>query len=908
MKTIQAIKLLLEDCRQRINRIVARTKKDYEAQVKEEIEVTMARLKNLYMLFPDLMPVSDTSNLTKEDIAVMIQTLEERVSKKYSARLMPTGNVLCDEICGHKIITPAFSPWQGGTAKEGNFVISYNKSNEKDAVSAMNYLVGNMLLSLPIKKVHLNFVDLKGAATGQLFTRNMDKTLFKAIFNESSMNNLLDDLDKRREIILTDCGNLVEYNEENQVNLYPYEVVVLFDYPNERYNHAGQKLYSMFENGYRSGIYFVVMHDTSAKYESRSKSLIDMEDCYTEIDLAAYAKAKPVSRLEDKVTSKALFGYMDKVVKDDDTVKPIKYDYQGLSALPYQDLECELEIPVGQEPTGDQINVIMNDVDHFHTFILGKAGSGKSVFLHSIIAGAMLKYKPEELMFYLLDFKDAGVEFNRYRDCKHVKALLVDNSDIEVALEILRDLRDQKEKRAELIRKSGLTKISDYNECHPENRMPQIVLVVDECQALFNYSREDSAAYREISEILTDIARTARNQGMHMVLATQTLKDTDIPDSLKSQITDRYLLKCETADSEKMIPGSSDKTYYLERGRVYYRFSKDTDYLFQAYYTDKTEVPSLMKMIKDKAAKNSSNGHFYFTGAQEYVLTNEVLAEVDSEDYNVAALGLSMDLRQEVVEIPLRDDYAENMMFFGLKEENVHRTMLSALYSLIHTAENNGRHMNTYVIDYARTKGAKAPSLSVLDKLANDGLVTVVKKDYEIGQLFYKIAQSVLDKTVEPTLLVIMNQEKIYGLKADLSIEGVEDTTVPATTVTPSGKPMMGRPSPFSSGQSAVKKNDISTYRKALQVILESGPNQGVNTLIKVKTPKNLLGTDPSRSTITKMFKHFVILKSEQRSVYDLGLEDVAVDRLSDTDERLRAIYYSAEDSQWRKFIPFISK
>ena len=310
MKTIQAIKLILEDCRQRIERIVARTKKEYDIQVKEAIDEAQTKLKKLYMLFPDIMPVSDTEGMSKHDIEVMIENLQKRVSAKYSAHLLPTGNVLCDEICGHKIVTPAFSAWQGGTAKEGNFVISYDKSNEKDAVAAMNYLVGNMLLSLPIKRVHLNFIDLKGAATGQLFTKNLDKTLFKAIFNETAINDLLDDLDKRREIILTDCGNLVEYNEENQINLYPYEVVVLFDYPNERYNHVEQKLYAMFENGYRSGIYFVVMHDTGIKSGLRTKSLVEMTDCFTAIDLNAFAKTGVVSCFEDKLTRKEFFGFI----------------------------------------------------------------------------------------------------------------------------------------------------------------------------------------------------------------------------------------------------------------------------------------------------------------------------------------------------------------------------------------------------------------------------------------------------------------------------------------------------------------------------------------------------------------------------------------------------------------------
>ena len=68
MKTIQAIKLILEDCRQRIDRIVCLTKKDYDAQVKEAVDETLARLKNLYMLFPDIIPVSDTSNLTNSPL------------------------------------------------------------------------------------------------------------------------------------------------------------------------------------------------------------------------------------------------------------------------------------------------------------------------------------------------------------------------------------------------------------------------------------------------------------------------------------------------------------------------------------------------------------------------------------------------------------------------------------------------------------------------------------------------------------------------------------------------------------------------------------------------------------------------------------------------------------------------
>jgi DNA segregation ATPase FtsK/SpoIIIE-like protein len=91
--------------------------------------------------------------------------------------------------------------------------------------------------------------------------------------------------------------------------------------------------------------------------------------------------------------------------------------------------------------------------------------------------------------------------------------------------------------------------------------MPQILFVADECHAMFNSSMSNNhKLFREMSEVIVRVAKEGRNQGVHLILATQTLAQTDISSEIINNISDRYLLKCASADSEKMIPNSSGKT------------------------------------------------------------------------------------------------------------------------------------------------------------------------------------------------------------------------------------------------------------------------------------------------------------------------------------------------------------
>lgn len=910
MKTIKAIKLLLEEYKQHVERIVARSKTDYDKQVKVAQAETMGKLKKLSMLFPDLMPADNESNMSEKDMEIMLANLKRRVEMKYSARLLPSVETLRDEIYGTEFNTPAFIEWQGATSKEANFVIDYDKSNVKDAISAMNYLVGNMLLSLPIKRVHLNFVDLNFTGAAQLFTKNLDKSLYRdLIVDTQQLNYFCKEMQQRMVTVLQECGNLVEYNEQNKTYRYPYEIVVLLDYPN-MYEYVAQQLAALFENGHKGGIYFVVLHNTDIKPSNQNKSLIDMKDHYSVLNLKNLKAANTLSLLENKSLSEYVFNYINEEATRKPKARVVKADYEEMYERPYLDVvNCTLEIPVGVDENDKPAHIFINTyANHFGSLIIGGSGSGKSTFLKSFIANAMLTYSPQDLQFYLLDFK--GVELSIFKESKHVRTLLTNGNDLDMTLEIFRDLKKEYERRNfDLFTKMGCNDLASYNRlCPKEKRLPHIIMAADECQDLFSTSNNYTNAKkgRELTTILETLARKGRSTGIHMVFATQSLVGTEFPKVIETLLPDRYLLKCSENDSNRLIEGSATITSNLEPGKVYTR-SEQQDRLFQSYHFDIVEEwRKINEYIIGKAKDYNGESPILINGSQVFPLDDELINNLPAKRNNVAALGCSIDLQREPVQISLKADDGENILFFGINDqEQVTRTVMSALTTLMYTAKNNGRQLHAYVIDSLGLDDGKY--LDVLDKLQQEMSMTIIKKR-DVGTELHRIATSIINDNAEPSLLVILGQERMRDLRLNNDIE-IDDTAPVENDASNFGMDL----SSFDFGGDSGGKNkkaDISSYRKALAYILDNGPRLGVNTLLQVDMPSKVLYDDyVNAKFIFGKFNHLVMFRSEEKAATPLGLsDDIHLDQLPAEEERTRAIYYASDRDVYQMFVPYVIK
>jgi DNA segregation ATPase FtsK/SpoIIIE-like protein len=98
-----------------------------------------------------------------------------------------------------------------------------------------------------------------------------------------------------------------------------------------------------------------------------------------------------------------------------------------------------------------------------HALIAGKTGSGKSTLFHVIITNLSLWCSPEQVEFYLVDFKK-GVEFKCYADRKlpHAKVIAIE-SDRQFALSVLQRVDAELKNRGEIFRKAGSQDLASYN-------------------------------------------------------------------------------------------------------------------------------------------------------------------------------------------------------------------------------------------------------------------------------------------------------------------------------------------------------------------------------------------------------------------------------------------------------------
>lgn len=597
---------------------------------------------------------------------------------------------------------------------------------------------------------------------------------------------------------------------------------------------------------------------------------------------------------------KACFDYIRTEAEAKEEMKVQNLDFGSAASSKYETDLSTMIIPVGKAELKDA-DFRMDLVSHVHSFIIGQSGSGKSVFLHNIIGGAMLKYAPEDLQLYLLDFKLGGVEFNRYQGAKHVKALLVDNSDPQVTLEILRELRGSMTERGKLLRSAGVNNIGEYNKQHQQDRMSHVLVVADECHEMFKADDSIPRQVRnEISDIVIKIAKEGRSQGVHLVFATQTLSGTEISSEIINNVSDFYLLKCAQTDSERLVPNSSAITSELSTGQIYYHHV-DEQVKFQAYYTDKEAAEKLMAAIVEKAKDHKSNGEFYFNGAQMFYLDDSVKERMLAVKGKspLAFMGKAIDISQKDLYIKLNEDFSENVLLLGLNDqEQVTRTTMNLFVSLMMSAKLKHKDIAFKVIDCLNNEEGEVHEL-IFD-LENEGYCDIIERRQR-SKFFKELAQGVQDGTAEETILLILGQDRFRELKMDMELEE-------STSSKSSDDDDMNILSDNLFGDSSSSSTSVRTYRDALNVILEKGPDYGVHTLLQIEKASNLLFEDYiTPKVVFQKFKHLVMLKSDETAGVTLHLnDDIRLEKLSSDWERLRAYYYAEESDCYTLFTPYM--
>lgn len=225
-----------------------------------------------------------------------------------------------------------------------------------------------------------------------------------------------------------------------------------------------------------------------------------------------------------------------------------------------------LRTPVGFHDA-TPVDVVLGDSSP-HALVGGPSGSGKTNFLYALLGGLTARYSPDELELYLLDFKE-GVSFAQFtpgrRDptwLPHARLVGVNvNADREFGVALLRFLADTMRDRAEVAKRYEVTKLEELRVEDPDGRWPRIVAVIDEFQYLF---AERDAVASAAAQLLEDVARRGRSQGIHLVLASQDVSGIEAFWG-KPAIFEQFILRVALPKARRVLVETNDAAVGLPR-------------------------------------------------------------------------------------------------------------------------------------------------------------------------------------------------------------------------------------------------------------------------------------------------------------------------------------------------------
>src|SRR6185312_12959778 len=223
----------------------------------------------------------------------------------------------------------------------------------------------------------------------------------------------------------------------------------------------------------------------------------------------------------------------------------------------------ELRVPIGRSGATKFQYLAIGRATRQHALIAGKTGSGKSTLFHIIITNLALWCSPEQVEFYLVDFKK-GVEFKCYgsRRLPHAKVVAIE-SDRAFGLSVLQRVDDELRRRGDLFRQLGVQDVASYKRAGGKEPMPRSLLMIDEFQEFFT---EEDRVSQSAAVLLDRIVRQGRAFGIHVLLGSQTLGGAyTVARTTLGQMVIRIALQCNEADAYLIMDDNNPAPRLLSR-------------------------------------------------------------------------------------------------------------------------------------------------------------------------------------------------------------------------------------------------------------------------------------------------------------------------------------------------------
>ncbi len=437
---------------------------------------------------------------------------------------------------------------------------------EGPVVTALNGILLRLLTTSPVGRLAMTIFDPVGM--GKIFSGWMhlsdhdEQMIGRRIWTEAGqLDNCLQDLTVHMEKVTqmylrNEYPTLADYNREAGDLAEKYRFLVVADFPARFSETALGQLQSLALNGPRCGVFLIIHRDlrTPLAVEPVGETL--RQRCFwlrlkgdgcelggkRQPGVGLHWDPAPDPELSIALMTRAgqLHAQGGKVEIPFEAVAPPPEEIWTRATGDV------LSVPIGRASTSRLQYLTLGQGLQQHALIVGKTGSGKSTLFHAIVVNLALRCRPDEIEFYLIDFKK-GVEFKCYAKHRlpHARVVAIE-SDREFGLSVLERVDAELRRRGELFRQHNSRDLNHYRESSGEP-LPRTLLLIDEFQEFFV---EDDAGAQRAAVLLDRIARQGRAFGIHAVLGSQTLGGVyTLGRATFAQMNVRIALQCDEADA-----------------------------------------------------------------------------------------------------------------------------------------------------------------------------------------------------------------------------------------------------------------------------------------------------------------------------------------------------------------------
>ena len=267
-----------------------------------------------------------------------------------------------------------------------------------------------------------------------------------------------------------------------------------------------------------------------------------------------------------------------------------------LEAPEFEAAASKLTVGLGKDIGGQAIFADLGKMPHL--LVAGATGSGKSVCINTLITSILFKAKPDEVKFILIDPK--MVELSGYNGIPHLMVPVV--IDAKKAASVLNWAVQEMEKRYAKFAEKVVRNMATYNEHFPEDKMPAIVIIIDELADLMMVAPHD------VEDAICRLAQKARAAGIHLVLATQRPSVDVITGIIKANIPSRISFAVSSQIDSRTILDMSGAEKLLGKGdMLFFPIGASKPRRVQGAFVSDEEVEHLLDFIRAQGQEAEPN-------------------------------------------------------------------------------------------------------------------------------------------------------------------------------------------------------------------------------------------------------------------------------------------------------------